>query len=1024
MIQARSVAPAHASFTRHSRPARGSRGTRARYSIIPQGDSEVIRRKRNIIEMAVAAALFGACAAGAMPAAHAAQAATAGDGNQTSQTADQPGKKSKKQVANENVLQEVVVNGYVSSLQNSIAIQKNSDSIVEAVSAQQIGQLPGTSIADALGRLPGLSTQMVNGRPQQLSIHGMSSDFITTLFDGNLQPSTANNNGVQLDQYPQSWVNTAKVYLTPSADLINAGLAGTVDLQTLRPLSVSHPIVGINANYQFIEPKDLMPGPGVSDKGHNVNGLFADQFFDHTLGIALGVDLESNPTWIHHQAPWGYANDANGNLIIGGVKNYNMSDLLNRSGYLATFEFRPSSAFTSTLDLTYEESKETQQAKGAEFPLVWGSNVTVLPGTTVNGFDTTGSFDNVYPVIRNDYNHYDAKVYNVLWNNDLRISDSWTANLNGGYSRAAREDNFLEAYSGYGYDGPSTKDNAPGSPGYFPGTNVAFREGANGEVYLYPSQGLGGSNVVLTDPQGWGSGSNLVQAGFINAPHTEDYIGHIKLSATHFFNGGPFSSVEFGVDHQHRRKDYVINQAFLVPGGGPSLLLNQGAARTAAIPSGEPVTDALGWMGIGPQVMYDPFALIAGGALAEYPTALSSITVPPDWVVNENTNTGYIQFNMQADLGPSVGLRGNVGVQVVHQSQSSQGAMLAPGSVGGGSTAIVMVPLSGGANFNKYLPSLNLVLSLPHDNDFRLSVARTMARPRTDQMSASIGISTNNGNLVISDPNKSYFSGTGGNPKLLPTMSNNVNASIEHYFTSSGGYKCSGNQDRSSTLCASGGAGYVQLSGYYLKITDYINPNAGTLYNFSGYESGYLTPAQQQALGTSYGVMTIPANDGSGKLYGYQLATNLPLGDFTRWFNGFGILASVNRTNSAVYYTGNPKPVTISGLSKWVEDFTLYYELGGFQASVSDSIRSSFLGRVFGISATRVEQYQKGTANVYAQLSYSFGRGMLNGLTLIATGSNLTNQGLQTYQNNDPRQVLTWEEYPRLYTIGFSYSFQ
>ena len=990
----------------------------------------MIRRKRNILEMAVATAIFSACAAGAMPVSHAAQATgdngaqAASDTAASSDTTDQNKSKNKKQVANENMLQPVVISGYVSSLQNSIAIQKNSDSIVEAVSAQQIGLLPGTSIADALGRLPGLSTQMVNGRPQQLSIHGMSSDFITTLVDGNIQPSTANNNAVQLDQYPQSWFDAVKVYLTPSADLVNAGLAGTVDMQTLRPLSQSHSIVNINANYQFIEPHQMMPGPGVSDKGHNVNGIFADQFFDHTLGVVFGVDLESNPTYIHHQGPWGYATDANGNLIIGGSKNYNMSDLLKRNGYLATFEFRPSNAFTSTLDLTYEDTNETQQAKGAEFPLTWGGGVTVVPGTTVNGFDTTGTFENVYPVIRNDYNHYQARVYNILWNNDLRLSNSWTANLTGGYTRAERDDSFLEAYSGYGYDGPGQ---TAGAPGNFPGTNVSFSEGSNGELFLFPSQGLDGSNVVLTDPQGWGAGSNLVQAGFINAPHTEDYVGHIKLSATHFFESGPFSSLEFGADRQHRRKDYVINQAFLVPGGGPSLLLNGGATKELPIPAGalEPTTDALGWMGIGPQVMYNPFAAIASGALVAYPTALSSITVPPDWVINEDQTTGYVQLNIQTDLGPDVGLRGNVGLQVVHTNQSSDGSRLAPGSTAGGSTAVVLLPINGGTSFNRYLPSLNLVLSLPDDNDVRLSVARTMARPRMDQESASIGINTNSSNLLIKDPNNSYFSGTGGNPALLPTMSTNVNASLEHYFTAGpGGYHCTGNQDRSSTLCASGGAGYVQLSGYYLKITDYINPNAGTLTNFAPFVSNYLTPAQQAVLGTTYGVMTIPENNGAGKIYGGQLSTNLPLGDFTRFMNGFGILASVNRTNSAVYYSGNTQPVTVSGLSKWVENFTLYYELGGFQASVSDSIRTSFLGRVFGISATRVEQYQKGTGNVYAQVSYAFDSGALNGLTLIATGSNLTNQGLQTYQNNDPRQVLTWEQYPRLFTIGFSYSFR
>ena len=143
----------------------------------------------------------------------------------------------------------------------------------------------------------------------------------------------------------------------------------------------------------------------------------------------------------------------------------------------------------------------------------------------------------------------------------------------GAYSRAERDDEFLEAYSGYGYDGPANESTLPG-------TNVGFRESGNGELLLYPSQGLDGSNIVLTDPQGWGSGSNLVQAGFINEPHTEDHIGRLKLSATRYFESGPFSDLEFGADYEHRRKDYVISQEFLVLGGGPSLLLNGGATQT------------------------------------------------------------------------------------------------------------------------------------------------------------------------------------------------------------------------------------------------------------------------------------------------------------------------------------------------------------------------------------------------------------------------------------------------------------
>jgi len=983
----------------------------------------VIRRNRNILEMAVATAIFGACAAGVMPVSHAAQAASVTDDNDNqaaSQTADEEQKKSRGEVANENTLQTVVVRGFVSSLQNSLAIKKRSDTIDEVVSAQEIGQLPGTSIADALSRVPGLAVQQYNGRAQQLTIHGLSADFNVTNVNGNIQPSTSNNRDVELNQYPASWFDVIDIQMSPKADLVNQGIAGTVDMQTMRPLSQKGTVAHLNANYQWNTLDQVMPGPGVSDRGHHIDGIFADQFFDRTFGVTLGVDLEANPTHVLHQAPWGYANDANGDLIIGGSKNYNISDLLKRNAYLATLEFKPSEALTSTLDLMYETYKETQQDKGAEFPLAYGGGTTAIPGQVANGFVQTGSFDNVYPVIRNDYTHYDDYVYNILWHNQLKLTDNWTANLNAAYSRAESEDEFVEAYSGFGYNGPA-------NPSTVPPTSVGFSESSNGQLYLYPSQSLAADNVVLTDPQGWGAGSNLAMAGFINAPHTEDYIGHVTLSATRFFDSGPFSSVEIGADRQHRNKHYSINQDFLVMSGGPSLLLDQGATRTAPIPASalEPATAALGFMGIGPQVMYNPFALIASGVLVPYQTALSSVTTPPDWVVNENDTTGYLQLNIRTDLGSYIGLRGNVGLQVAHTGQSSYGSRVAPGEAIGGSTAIDLLPVVGGTSFTRYLPSLNLVFSLPADNVVRLSAARTMARPRMDYMNASLGIGTNLTGLTISDPNKGYFSGSGGNPALLPTMANNYNASIEHYFSGgSNGYSCADNQDKTSALCASGGAGYVQLSAYYLKISDYINPSAATLYNFAPFVSTYLDAAQQAQLGTTYGVMNIPQNDGAGHIEGEQLASNLPLGNFTRWLNGFGILASVNRTLSSVYYAGNTNPVTPPGLSKWVQNYTLYYQLGGFQASVSNSRRSSYLGEIFGVSSTRIEQDLKATSTVAAQVSYAFNSGALNGLTLIATGSNLTNDLFQSYQNKDPRQVQTWEEYGRLFTVGFSYRFR
>lgn len=979
----------------------------------------MIRRKRNILEMAVATAIFGACAAGAMPAAHA--QATGDNGTPgTSQTADQTPKKKQKQVANENLLQPVIINGFVSSLQNSIAIQKNADSIVEAVSAEQIGKLPGVSIADSLSRLPGVAVQTFNGRPQDVSIHGLGPDFSSTLLNGTLQPSTGNNRGVQFDQYPSSWFKTLKVYLTPQADLLGQGLAGTIDMQTLEPLDENGPKATVNGFYTWLgSGAKLMPGPGVSNQGHDINGIFTDQFFDHTLGVNLGIDLEDYPAHINHQGPWGYATK-NGNYLIGGSKNYDISDVLKRNGYIATFEYRPSSAYTSTLNLTYSNSNETQQAKGIEFPLAY-SSATLASATPVNGFDQSGQFTGVYPVIRNDYQDFKSYVYNALWRNHFKLADSWTADLDATLSRAESDDTLLESYSGFGYDGPA-------SNGAVPPTTINFYEAASGELILNSPQDFASPSVVLTDPQGWGGGPNdgkLVQAGFINAPHTEDWLANFRLAVAHYFENGPISSVEFGLSRTSRKKNYHISQDFLSLPGAPCGEIFSATCtptETAPIPAGAQTVDALGFMGLGPERVYNPLALIAGGALVEVPTFMSSLPIPPNWLVKENDTDGYVQFNIQTSLSDTVGLRGNFGVQVAHTSQGAHGETPMPNSSTGGASVPTLLPVSGGTSYTRVLPSFNLVFSLPANNDVRVGVARTMVRPRMDQINAGNVVGYNNTNLTNTSLSQAAFSESGGNPELKPYMATNYNFSAEHYFNGPAtGLTCNGS-DKNSTLC-NNGTGYVQFAAYYLSLSDYVNQNTAFEKNFAPYVPDF--PINPALLGTTYGYFTYPSNDGHGHLEGLQLATNIPLGDLTHWLNGFGIEASANRNISHVVYADDPTSIQqIDGQSEWVENYTAYFQYGGFQARVSDQTRSTFLGRVFGISASRTEADIRGYSEIDAQVSYGFYSGMLNGLTLIATGTNLGHHGLRVVQNGDPRQVTLWEAYPSSYQVGFSYDFQ
>ncbi|HET8764934.1 MAG TPA: TonB-dependent receptor, partial [Rhodanobacter sp.] len=783
--------------------------------------------KRKLLAAALLTAGIGATA-GALAAPVPAQAAQ--DQTQDTTAPATTNKTDKKAADNKSKAQDmssVTVNGFVSSIENATALKHNASTIVEAVSAEQVGKLPGVSIADSLGRLPGLAVQQVSGRPQVLTIHGLGPDFSTALVNGGQQVSTSNNRDVQFDQYPSSWFDNVVVHISPEADLIGQGLAGTVDMHTIRPLEKSGQEAAFNAHYIWNDMSELSPGRGVSNTGYNVNGVWVNQFADHTLGITLGVDLENNPTQIQHQGPWGYASDANGDAVIGGSKNYGITDSMKRNGILATVQWQPNEHYTGTLDVTYDAFKEVQQAKGIEFPLWWGNGgvapgPALTPGNVVNGFVQSGTYDNINAVIRNDYHATTARVYNLNWDNKFTINENWTIDAVANYSRATRRDINLESYSGSGYyygsDAHLNADNNVTGTMGSPSATIGFDELSNGMLYVNPSLDYV-NGMVLTDPQAWGSGNDVVQAGFINAPHTVDWLANFRLSAERSFTSGPISSMEFGVAYSKRNKTYHIDQDFLTLGGGT--ISGGNAVETAAFTGSS--CNPLSWMGVSSQLCYNPFDLIASGTLQPVPTFGSNTGTPPDWKVREKVLTPYLQMNLDTYLG-GVSLRGNFGVQMQHTSQRASGERVAPGSAITGNT-ITLIPVTGSTSYNKYLPSANLIFGFTDNDDLRVSAARTLARPRMDQMNASLGVSGNITRLPNTDPNQSYFSANGGNPKLKPTMADNYNVSYEHYFSGANGYDCNSNDAKNSDLCRTG-AGYFALSGYFIKLHDYINPNS------------------------------------------------------------------------------------------------------------------------------------------------------------------------------------------------------
>lgn len=884
----------------------------------------------------------------------------------------------------------IVVTGYRQALESAIGQKRNASVIVEAFSAEDIGKLPDVSIAETLGRLPGLAVQRIDGRAQSLSIRGLGPDYSTSLLNGRQLVSSGDNRAVEYDQYPSELINNGVVYKTPYAGLIGQGLAGTVDLRTIRPLAQPDRVVSVSGRLEFNEDGSL--NPDIEGWGYRATATVVDQFADDTLGVALGVAYQSSPSQVQRFNAWGYPNDA-GFAVLGGMKPFARSVDLDRLGLFGTLEWEPSPEWNSSIDVFYADYRERIPQRGIEFPLNpgWGAG-TVISANSGGDFPDSVTFTGVQPVVRNDYDRKDTETFAVGWNTAYE-GEGVELMLDVAYSRSDRRLQQIESYSGLSYAANAAA----------PSDTVTYNRSTSGFPFTFSNQiDYSDTNLIqLTDPRGWGAGG-IVQAGFINDTNTEDDLWSVRGEAAFPVDSSSvIDAIVLGAAYDDRTKSRDIIQNFLSLSGGPSVINGQGAVTRIPIPQSALLdpTASLSFLGLGPQVAYDPFVLLNDGTYVLTDVQSSSLPFPGDWTVNEKVYTGYARMDLDAELG-SLPMTGNIGVQFVHTDQSSSG-FSSPGGVGA-----VLIPNSDGDEYLHVLPSATFNFEVGADTVVRLGAARTLARPRMDQLNASSNASIANQPQA---PLGSIFSGGGGNPQLRPYLADSVDLSVEHYF--------------------SGTQGYVAVATYYKWLDDFVNPNASVLRDFS-----YLVPtlsgaqltAFNQSGGETRGFVSGPDNGAQGHIFGVEASLALPFGIFSDALEGFGFQTSVSYTESELTVTppgGTSFDVDVPGLSKWVVNSTAFFEQSGFEARVSHRYRTTFLAEFIGISASRTFRETEPESIFDAQIGYRFDSGMLDGFGITLQALNLSDEPFISFQNGDPEQIIDYESYGRTYLIGASYRF-
>jgi iron complex outermembrane receptor protein len=855
----------------------------------------------------------------------------------------------------------ITITGIRRGIESAIATKKNADGVVEAISAEDIGKLPDTTIAESLARLPGVTTQRDrNGNATNISIRGLGPDFNGYLLNGREQTSTGDSRAVDLSVYPAELIGSATVYKTGDASLAGAGLAGTIDNRLIDPLAFGGRVLAASV----VKTKSGV-GLDVTGKGKRYSFSYIDQFADRTLGLAIGFvhsDGDSNSlasgSWssnVNATLKDGTKVSGVSNPFTGGLSVETDVNTDKRDGFAAILTYKPNKNFQSQLDV-YSGTIKTATKKNA---LKAGTNGSDVTNATVSGTTVTSGTINMAPgalIVYSENIFDDDKIDSLGWKNTLKFGDGWTASVDLNSNKAKRVEKDIEAYAGI-----ATADTLTFSTN---GNNAPTLTLGNASAYTDPAK------LMVRDQSGWSgvsypagspyAGQTVPQAGYSKGPTVVDKLDALRFDFRKDLGDagmGLFTDVQFGLNYSKRTKDRTTDEGLVISAAN-------GGYDRIAYPGGY-VFNNIGGTGVN-ALTFDPQDGLWSGAtlLRKYNDDILSKT----WSIAEKVTTAYAKLNIDSTLA-KVPVTGNLGVQIVSTDQSSAGyRSSATSSVTLTNPAGTLT--TAGTTYTDFLPTLNLKGDLGGGNVLRFGLGKQLARPTLTDMRNSFGIGLDNktGELTASS----------GNPNLKPFKATALDLSFEKYFANKA---------------------YFSVAGFYKKLETYIVQGTAR-FDLAPYAKQYgvtIPPA------TAFGNYTTPTNGSGGNISGVEVAASLPFNMLTSVLEGFGLTASYSSTSSSVNLPNliglnptqqvvtNGQTIQLPGLSKTNTKLMLYYERAGFSAFVAQNQRSAYIGSVSNSTVGGYPALVRIDPQTWvsAQVGYEFQSGYLKGLGMRFEGNNL-----------------------------------
>ncbi|MDE1148606.1 MAG: TonB-dependent receptor [Azospirillaceae bacterium] len=667
-------------------------------------------------------------------------------------------------------LDEIVVTGFRKSIQDSIDVKRDQTAVVDVVSAEDIGKLPDKNVADALQRLPGVMIQSAASgeggfdEADRVSIRGSSPSLTNTTINGH---GVATGDWFLLDQYstvgrsvsysllPSEIVDKALVYKTQQADLVEGGVAGSVDIITRKPLDFKQ---------DFTAAADI---EGVysdmADKASpQFNGMLAWKNKSNTFGVMAQAFYEERNVRRDGQEILGYSQFAPTDAAVAAHPELNgvyyptligsaiFEQKRKRMGGDFDVEFQPTDKLTVDVNGFYSHMDADNVNRNFMY---WGSSI----------FSTQQAVPTAYTVKNNTLvSATTPSVANAIVYDQISRpgAASETSYIDTDLKYQATDRLTLTGKFGYTYGLGDT----PSEPAY---------EAVASSSASYALNGLSSpATVNFGIPTGTQNGNYATGWAWNDVLTSVDQEYYGQLDALYSIKSSIFDSVKAGV----RFASHQRNTQFKVDGG---CCANGGwgvATPTASgtYPSGYasnlggPILNNIWTLSEAQIAAFDNAYGINNPDPIPGQDASSRYYWPGSFKVTEQDSAAYVMANVGG-----AGWSGNFGVRFVDTNVNSLVYVSATSSTPGAITTSAFgpyVPTSISHDYVNVLPSANLKLEIEDDLVAHLAVAKTMARPDYSALGGSVSL-----NDVAS-------SGSGGNPNLKPIESTNYDASLEWYY--------------------------------------------------------------------------------------------------------------------------------------------------------------------------------------------------------------------------------------------------